>query len=122
MKESNVQKLGMCAMSENNATMMRNNVGSYKDSKGNWIRYGVGGKGAADTLGWTEVVITPEMVGKTVAVFTSCEYKASKGGRLSPEQATWRDLILGVGGFAGVARNEQEAIDIIKNGIIRLKS
>lgn len=122
MKESNVQKLGMCGMSEQGATMMRNNVGSYKDKNGNWIKYGVGGVGAADTLGWTEVIITPEMVGKRVAVFTSCEYKASKGGRLSPAQGAWRDLVIRAGGFAGVARSEGEAVDIIKQGIIRLES
>lgn len=122
MKESNVQKLGKCAMSENGATMMRNNVGAYMDKNGNWITYGVGGKGAGDDLGWTEIIITPAMVGKKVAVFTSCEYKASKGGRLSPEQSQWRDLILNAGGFAGVARSEQEAVDIIKQGIIRLES
>lgn len=120
MLEKNVQKLGLCGMSENGATMFRNNVGQYKKGD-NWVKYGLC-VGSGDTIGWTEVVITPEMVGKTVAVFTSCEFKASKGGRLSPVQGAWRDLVLKAGGFSGVAKSEDEAVNIIRDGVLRLIS
>jgi ribosomal protein S19 len=32
-------------------------------------------KGSADLIGWKRVTVTPEMVGSTVAVFTSIEVK-----------------------------------------------
>lgn len=69
--------------------------------------------GACDLPGWTEVVITPEMVGCTVAVFTSIECKRSKGGVISDEQRTWRDVVQGAGGIAGVANSPESARDIV---------
>ena len=70
-------------------------------------------KGACDLPGWTEIVITPEMVGRTVPVFTSIEAKATEGGRVSPDQKNWMAQVLGAGGIAGVARSPEEALAIV---------
>ena len=53
-------------------------------------------EGFPDLVGWTEIEITPDMVGRTIAVFTAEEVKAT--GRLGKLQRAWRDLIVRMGG------------------------
>lgn len=69
--------------------------------------------GACDLPGWTEVVITPEMVGCLVAVFTSIEVKRGDGGRTTADQVNWRDAVLRAGGIAGVANSPEAARAIV---------
>jgi hypothetical protein len=52
------------------------------------------------------------MVGKTVAVFTSIEVKHRT--KQSPEQITWLNRIIAVGGIAGVARSVEDLVTILK--------
>ncbi len=59
--------------------------------------------GSADLIGWRSIVITPEMVGRRVAVFLSAEAK-SRDGELEPDQATWLNNVRAAGGIAYVAR------------------
>ena len=56
-------------------------------------------EGWPDLTGWTEIEITPDMVGSKIAVFTTVEVKAT--GKIKPEskQGKFRDLILRMGGF-----------------------
>lgn len=53
-------------------------------------------EGWPDLTGWTEVVITQEMVGTTVAVFTAEEIKAGKD-RLRPMQKVFKKLLIRMG-------------------------
>ena len=61
----------------------RNNSGVLLNEVGVPVRFGLGNTSkkvneqfkSSDFIGWTPVVITPEMVGKTVAVFTALEAK-----------------------------------------------
>lgn len=69
-------------------------------------------KGSSDLIGWTKVEITPDMVGKTVAVFTAVECKASRG-KASEEQVNFLNVVNKSGGIAGIAKNEQEAINLV---------
>lgn len=69
--------------------------------------------GAADLVGWTTVTVTPAMVGKTVAVFTSIETKRTKGGKTSEDQLNWMDQVQKAGGIAGVANSDEFAKEII---------
>jgi VRR-NUC domain len=75
------------------------------------IRYGLT-PGSADLIGWQVVTVTPEMVGRKLAVFTSIEVKAASG-RLTPEQDNWRRVVSSAGGAAGVARSVAEAAGIL---------
>lgn len=59
--------------------------------------------GWPDLAGWETVVITPEMVGQKIAVFTGEEVKAGKM-RLSGIQKMFGDLILSMGGRFRVVR------------------
>lgn len=70
--------------------------------------------GSSDLIGWTTVKITPEMVGREVAVFTAVEVKALRG-RASADQVNFIDQVRKAGGLAGIARSPEEAIDILSN-------
>jgi hypothetical protein len=70
-------------------------------------------KGACDLPGWTSVEITPDMVGRTVAVFTSIEVKRSKGGMISDDQKNWCAQVQDAGGIAGFATSPDQATKII---------
>ena len=69
--------------------------------------------GACDLPGWTEVEITPAMVGQKVAVFTSIETKRTSGGKTSEDQRNWMAQVQGAGGIAGVANSVESARAIV---------
>jgi hypothetical protein len=58
--------------------------------------------GWGDLCGWTTVTVTPEMVGKEIAVFTMEEVKAT--GKLSAAQKRFRNIILRMGGIHRVLK------------------
>lgn len=71
--------------------------------------------GTSDLVGWTPVVITPEMVGRRIAVFTAIETKKTKGGRTSDDQANFIAQVLKAGGIAGVANSADAAREIVSS-------
>jgi hypothetical protein len=95
--------------------LLRNNIGAYRDQRGQFVQYGVGGKGAGDFLGWKTVVITPDMVGKTIAQFVSVEFKRSKGGRVTEKQEAWVGAVNNAGGRAGIVASEDEIAALLKD-------
>lgn len=68
-------------------------------------------KGASDIIGWTPTVITPEHVGKTLAVFTALECKTDTG-RVSEDQKRFINRVLDSGGYAGVCRKPEDVTEI----------
>lgn len=70
-------------------------------------------KGSGDLIGWTSVTVTPAMVGRRVAIFTSIEAKQG-GGRPNKQQRTWLQNVKEAGGIAGIARSEAEARELIE--------
>jgi hypothetical protein len=68
--------------------------------------------GSGDLIGWTPVTITPDMVGKTIAVFTSVETKTLTG-RIRKGQPEWAAAIQKAGGYAGFARSDDDLRDIL---------
>ena len=77
--------------------------------------------GACDLPGWTTVTITPEMVGKSVAVFTSIEAKRTTGGKATTDQINWRNQVQAAGGIAGIANSPEAALQIISDWIEKQK-
>jgi len=67
--------------------------------------------GFSDTFGWEEVVITPEMVGMTIAQFWALELKDQ--AKVSELQQNFIEAVKNGGGKAGAPRSEQEACDIL---------
>lgn len=68
--------------------------------------------GGSDLIGWTPIVITPQMVGRTMAVFTAVELKTGSTA-LSREQAVFLDAVRRAGGLAGVARSVEDAVRLL---------
>lgn len=94
--------------------LFRNQVGLYKLIDGRTIRSGLA-VGSSDLIGWTPVEITPEMVGKTIAVFTSIEVKSAKAKPTSGQNA-WLAAVKSAGGIGGIARSVDDFREIVKVG------
>ncbi|WP_441280646.1 hypothetical protein [Tardiphaga sp. 862_B3_N1_1] len=69
--------------------------------------------GLSDLTGYTDVVITPEMVGRRVPVFTVIETKATGGGRKREAQINFIQQLQKAGGIAGFAESDAQANEII---------
>lgn len=69
--------------------------------------------GLADLTGWTDITITPDMVGRRVPVFTVVETKESGGGRKKDNQINFVQQVQRAGGIAGFAASERQAHEII---------
>ena len=131
MKEQPILKRILLACSRGKTRLWRNNVGLAwvgKVTKVNrtttvtlhkgdvYIRnarpFRAGVEGMSDLIGWDSVVITPEMVGQTVAIFTALEVK-SKTGRIRDKQQLYIDNVKASGGIAGVVRSVEEAKSLL---------
>ena len=94
--------------------LFRNNVGTaYQGQMGSisgdrvllyprFVEFGLC-KGSSDLIGWTEITITPDMLGKRIAVFTAVEVK-TKTGRVSVEQKRFIKNVNDAGGIAKIER------------------
>ncbi|QND53438.1 hypothetical protein HB779_17250 [Phyllobacterium sp. 628] len=67
--------------------------------------------GMSDLGGWVPELITPEMVGSTVAIYTQVEVK--ENARPTIEQLAWIDAVNSAGGRAGIARSEEDLSKIL---------
>lgn len=112
MKELNIQRLIMLALSEHGALTFRNSSGQFTNTEGRVIRYGVGNPGGSDLIGITPTKITQGMVGETIGVFTALEVK-TKTGRATAKQLNFIDVIKQNGGIAGIVRSPDDALDLI---------
>jgi hypothetical protein len=93
--------------------LWRNNVGAMKDERGRVVRYGLANISKAmnevlksgDFIGVESIVITPDMVGKTIGRFVSVEAK-HEGWVYNPNDAhevaqqNWADVVNKAGGRA----------------------
>jgi hypothetical protein len=73
-------------------------------------------QGSSDLIGYTTIKITPEMVGKDLAIFTALEVKTTTG-RATPKQVNFIEQVRKSGGIAGIVRTPEEAVNIIQNSI-----
>jgi hypothetical protein len=107
------QQIRLALGTSPNLRLFRNQVGSLPDPRtGRLVTFGLA-RGSADLIGWRTVTITPDMVGRRIAVFTSIEVKTPTG-RVRPEQQAWLSVVQGAGGFAGIARSVEDAVRIIE--------
>jgi hypothetical protein len=97
-------------LSRGDVRLFRNNVGvCIRD--GARIPFGLA-VGSPDLIGWRRTVITPDMVGQTVAVAVGIEVK-TQTGRVRPEQRAFLEHMQAFGALAGVARSVEEAASIV---------
>lgn len=116
--EKDIERTLILHASQCGCTLFKNNVGKLCDDKGNIVSFGLC-KGSSDLIGWTPVTITPEMVGKKLAVFTAVEVKRNKFGkyRATNDQKHFIAAVKNNGGKAGVADCKLDLELIIKNRI-----
>ena len=124
MLEKNITKLILIKASKLGARLFRNNtgtgwVGKIKRTKGGGIyieepRPLIAGLcvGSSDLIGWTEKIITKDMVGEKIAIFTALEIKTPRG-KPSKEQLNFIRIVNDSGGIAGIAKNIEDAENII---------
>ena len=104
----------MCEASTLGDRLFRNNVGSawtgktQKLADGRMlitnprpVKFGLC-TGSSDLIGWTNIRVTQEMVGKTFPIFTACEVKYGNG-KPSKEQNAFVKYIRSINGMASVA-------------------
>lgn len=108
MNETNIMKSIMLA--PHGCKFFRNNTGAMKDENGRLVRFGLC-KGSSDLIGFRPTVITPEMVGQTVAIFAAIEVKTPTG-KPTPEQLHFLERVKALGGIAGIARSPQDVLAI----------
>lgn len=108
MNETNLMNSIMLA--PHGCRLFRNNCGAYKDASGRLVRYGLV-KGSSDLIGLKSITITPDMVGRKLAVFTAIEVKTPTG-KPTPEQLHFVNRVKELGGIAGIARSVEDVLAI----------
>ena len=120
LSENEVKSQVVDALEKSGATIYRNNIGCAKMGK-RFIRYGVGGSGGSDLIGFVPVTVTPDMVGKRLAVFLAVETKREKGGAKTEAQEAFIENIRAFGGLAGFARCWADALSILRGVTLETK-
>lgn len=103
MKEADIMRLCMLALSDAGCLIWRNNTGVLPDRTGVPIRFGLC-VGSSDLIG-----VAP--CGRFIAV----EVKTAKG-KPTPEQERFIASVRAKGGIAGIARSPEEALDLLRRG------
>lgn len=105
MTETSFLRKVWAELSAKGIKLFRNNCGTawqiYQGKK-TPINFGLT-PGSGDLIGWTTIVITPDMVGQKIAVFTSIEVK-TKTGKVRPEQEHWDKIVREAGGISNIVR------------------
>lgn len=107
--ETDVWRKLMLDASNQAYRLMRNQRYKGRSDKGFFVDAGIGGDGGSDLIGYKIITITPEMVGKKVAIFTAFEAKKGKNGA-TEEQIKFINAIRLNGGIAGVFRSIDDVI------------
>ena len=107
MTESEILKQ-ILTLSRGDTRLFRNNVGFDATNK---VKYGLA-PGSSDLIGWKTITITPQHVGRKIAVFTAIEVK-KPGGRISPKQQRFCDFVDQCGGLSGICYSIEEAQELL---------
>lgn len=107
--ETNVWRQVLLDASKLAYRLLRNQRYKGFSDKGFFVDAGLGGDGGSDLIGYKIVTITPEMVGKKVAVFAALEAKKGKNGATA-DQIKFINAVRLNGGIAGVFRSIDDVI------------
>lgn len=114
MKENAVLAL-ILRLGRGATRLFRNNVGVFLTEDGRRVSTGLC-PGSSDLIGWQSIEITPEMVGRRVAVFVAIEAK-SPAGRPTREQLAFIAAVRAAGGIAGICRSSDDAEKLLREGV-----
>lgn len=93
-----------------------NLVGFFRGFRPNGSQFTVDAglcKGSGDLIGWETVKITPDMVGRYVAIFKSIEVKDNANSKLQPGQQEWCDVVRAFGGIAIITHVPEEVASLV---------
>lgn len=103
-------------------TLMRNNNVAFKDESGRMVRAGLGNVSpnqpfkSSDLIGWTEIIVTEEMIGQRLAIFTAIEVKSEKWKPSKDEreekQNNFIKWVKSRGGIASMVNSVEEFVKI----------
>lgn len=127
MNESSIQQRILLEAAQCGAWLGRNNVGACMDDRGRMIRYGLANESerinrvfkSSDLIGFRQMLIMPEHVGRIVAVFSAIEckrsdWKFSERDDRAVAQLRFIDHVRNAGGFAGFCNDPDQLKDILK--------
>lgn len=75
-------------------------------------------EGSSDIVGWKSVTITPDMVGRRVALFLAGEVKNPNGGKLREAQRNFLRVVSEAGGLAAEVRSDAEAMAVFADSAV----
>jgi hypothetical protein len=107
--EKNIQNEIRLHLSKRGAMSLRYQVGTFYAMDGSMVK--IGEVGVSDLIACVPVVITPEMVGKRIGVFTAIETKKinDKTAKERKEsQGKFIARVQALGGIATIARSTQD--------------
>lgn len=118
--------------------LFRNNSGALFNDQGVPVRYGLGNISkkfnakvkSSDEIGWTPVLITSEMVGKSIPVFTAFENKTPKfkikesyrEGSRESAQLKFINIVKSANGIAAFTRSADDVDHTLKEYVTWLTS
>ena len=108
--EAYVQNKIRLAVGSGDVRLFRNNTGALLDMQGRLVKFGLC-KGSSDLIGFRSITITPDMVGQKIAVFSAIEVKDK--GKATVDQRNFINIINNAGGYAGGAKNVNDAKKIL---------
>jgi len=115
VEESNVSNQVRLAASKLGVVLFRNNRGKFRTLDGKRIvEAGLSVNGSSDLIGWHSVEVTPDLIGKRLAIFTAVEVKTEKGV-IRPEQQRFIDNLNAAGGIGFFARSEKDVDSAFNN-------
>lgn len=127
MNESEVQQRIQIEGPKHRCILLRNNSGACVDRDGRLIRYGLGNISkkhndqmkSSDLIGITTRVVTQDMVGKTIGIFTAIECKNDqwkpKEDKRTSAQRNFINWVKQMGGIAGFATSTDEFVHVLKS-------
>jgi hypothetical protein len=126
--ESEIQQLVQIESAKYGCVLERNNSGAFTDQTGRTVRFGLGNISAkhaenlksSDLIGITTIVVTPEMIGKKLGVFTAFEikkedWKMNKNfDKREQAQANYLEYVRNHGGIAAFVNDVDQIRMILK--------
>ncbi len=124
MSEAFYMRRMLLSLSELGGRFFRNQVGKYfvvrssrcchcaKELDGRWISDGLC-VGSSDLIGWKSITVSPDMVGRRLAIFAAIETKDGDE-KATPEQTTFLLAVLKAGGISILSRPSSTDQDLLK--------
>lgn len=127
LNEDVVQQHARIEAAKYGCILLRNNSGVLEDKNGRPVRYGLANESSkqnesfksSDLIGITPIVITPDMVGRTIGVFTAIEVKKEGwafkiGNKREVAQLAFINWVKKLGGIASFCSSGKDMDLIIK--------